>query len=122
MISGLKGGAQKNILDVLDFMSKKEMAEMAHALVEFTSKKRRFSTDQETVGGPIDVAVITRNEGLVWIQRKHYFDRELNPNFVSRVAASFRTDPKRRTNASTKRKPAASTKKPKAAPAKRRTL
>lgn len=59
---------------------------MAHALVELTSKKRRFSSEQETVGGPIDVAIVTRNEGLIWIQRKHYFDMSLNPGYNARVS------------------------------------
>jgi hypothetical protein len=68
-------------------MSKKELAEMAHALVELTSKKRRFSIDQETVGGPIDVAIVTRNEGLIWIRRKHYFDQAVNPGYYARVFA-----------------------------------
>lgn len=60
LISELRKKERQNILDILNFMSKKELSDMAHALVELTSKKRRFSTDQETVGGPIDVAIVTR--------------------------------------------------------------
>jgi hypothetical protein len=71
-------------------MSKKELAEMAHALVELTSKKRRFSIEQETVGGPIDVAIVTRNEGFIWIRRKHYFDRDANQGYFARVFGSRR--------------------------------
>jgi len=37
-----------------------------------------------TVGGPIDVAVITKGDGFVWVKRKHYFRAELNPRFMSR--------------------------------------
>jgi hypothetical protein len=41
-----------------------------------------MSIDQdETVGGPIDVAVISKGDGFVWIKRKHYFERDLNPHF-----------------------------------------
>lgn len=89
LVSNLKTHERKNILDVVNFMSKKELAELAHAIVELTSKKRRFSADDETVGGPIDVAIVTRNEGFIWIRRKHYFDRASNPGYYSRV---FRAD------------------------------
>lgn len=37
-----------------------ELAAMAEALVSLTSFKRRVSAEPETVGGPTDVAVITR--------------------------------------------------------------
>lgn len=85
MVDKLKQEEHNDILDIVNFMSKKELAEMAHALVELTSKKRRFSKEQETVGGPIDVAIITRNEGFIWIRRKHYFDSELNQGYFARV-------------------------------------
>lgn len=84
MVTKLRHHERDSILDILNFMSKKELADMAHVLVELTSKKRRFSRDQETVGGPIDVAIITRNEGFIWIKRKHYFDRAENPGYYAR--------------------------------------
>lgn len=34
-----------------------------------------------TVGGPIDVAIISKGDGFIWIKRKHYFKKELNPQF-----------------------------------------
>jgi hypothetical protein len=37
--------------------------------------------EDETVGGPIDVAVISKGDGLIWIKRKHYFSPELNRQF-----------------------------------------
>jgi hypothetical protein len=39
--------------------------------------------DAETVGGPIDVAVISKGDGFIWIKRKHYFKSELNPQFFA---------------------------------------
>jgi hypothetical protein len=87
----LIGEERESILDIVNFMSKKELAEMAHALVELTSAKRRFSTAQETVGGPIDVAIVSRSEGFIWIRRKHYFDAEANPGYFARVFPARRT-------------------------------
>ena len=38
----------------------------------------------ETVGGPIDVAVISKGDGFIWVNRKHYFEPDKNPQFFSR--------------------------------------
>ncbi|NMC77529.1 MAG: hypothetical protein GYA60_09600 [Candidatus Methanofastidiosa archaeon] len=70
------------ILTVISMLPKDELATVAEALVNLTSFKRRVSMDAETVGGPIDVAVISKGDGFIWIKRKHYFDTELNPRFI----------------------------------------
>ena len=70
------------VLDAVRVLPKDELAAMAESLVNLTSFKRRVTTDAETVGGPIDVAVISKGDGFIWIKRKHYFTKELNPQFV----------------------------------------
>jgi hypothetical protein len=84
-VEALKDRSEQNLKGVVDHLSKKELADVAYSLVELTSRKRRYSSDPETVGGPIDVAILTRNEGFIWVRRKHYFDAELNPAFFKRV-------------------------------------
>lgn len=42
----------------------------------------------ESVGGPVDVALISKGDGFVWIERKHYFKPELNPRFLARYMQS----------------------------------
>ena len=71
------------ILKIVAMLPKDELAAMAESLVNLTSFKRRVSEDAETVGGPIDVAVISRGDGFIWIKRKHYFRTELNPHFIA---------------------------------------
>lgn len=71
------------IIDIVGMLPKDELAEMAESLVNLTSFKRRVSPEAETVGGPIDVAVISRGDGFIWIKRKHYFNRDLNPHFLA---------------------------------------
>lgn len=66
------------VMDIVGILPVDELADMAEMLVELTSYKRRVSPGSETVGGPVDVAVISRGDGLVWIKRKHYFPAELN--------------------------------------------
>lgn len=64
-------------------LPKDELASMAESLVNLTVVKRRVTKGTETVSGPIDVAVISKGDGLIWIKRKHYFKPELNPQFFS---------------------------------------
>jgi len=70
------------ITRVVAALPKDELAAMAESLVRMTSFKRQISLDLETVGGPVDVAVISKGDGFVWIKRKHYFAPELNPQFL----------------------------------------
>lgn len=79
------------MLRVVSGLPKEELAIMAETLVHITSFKRRVTTDAETVGGPIDVAVITKGDGFIWIKRKHYFRQELNHQFFENY---FREDVK----------------------------
>ena len=69
------------VLNMVTVLPKDELAEMAESLVNLTAFKRRMTDSVETVGGPIDVAVISKGDGLVWIKRKHYFPQELNQHF-----------------------------------------
>jgi hypothetical protein len=71
--------------DMVEFMPKQDLADFAEALVNLSSLQRRVHSGFETVGGPIDVAVISKSEGFVWVKRKHYFGKDLNPRFFSRI-------------------------------------
>ena len=59
-----------------------ELANMAESLVSITNLQRHITSSEETVGGPVDVAVITRCEGFIWVKRKMWFDSELNKHIV----------------------------------------
>jgi len=61
-----------------------DMAGLAKSLIELESLKERVTKPSESVSGPIDVAVISKHDGFVWIDRKHYFKPELNPRFFKR--------------------------------------
>jgi hypothetical protein len=70
------------VMNAVAALPKDELAEMAESLVNLTSFKRRVSMQDETVGGPVDVVVISKGDGLIWIKRKHYFDAALNPQYM----------------------------------------
>ncbi len=72
--------------DVLASLPVDEMAGLAETLVSLQSLKERMTSSSESVSGPIDVAVITKSEGLVWIKRKHFFPGELNARYHLRLA------------------------------------
>jgi hypothetical protein len=53
--------------------------DLARFLVETTKGFIRFSiTRKKTVGGPIEIAAITKHEGFKWVQRKHFYSSEYN--------------------------------------------
>lgn len=79
-----EGEFKHNVLNMVQFMPNQELAMLAESLVDLTSLKRRMSAERETVGGEVDVAIISKSEGFVWIKRKHYFPQELNPRFFRR--------------------------------------
>ena len=52
-----------------------DMASMAESLIAVTNLQRHITSSEESVGGPVDVAVITRSEGFVWMKHKNWFDK-----------------------------------------------
>jgi hypothetical protein len=72
------------IINVVISLPKSELAAMAESLVNLTSLKQKVSLMAETIGGPVDVAVISKRDGFVWIKKKHYFKEELNLHGVQR--------------------------------------
>src|ERR1039458_6875850 len=47
---------------------------LVHAAIMFS----RFHPGPNMVGGPIEIAAITKHENFKWISRKHYYDQPLN--------------------------------------------
>jgi len=71
------------VMSAVSLLPKDELAAMAESLVNLTVFKHKVSMSAETVGGAVDVAVITKGDGFIWIKRKHYFKPELNPQFAA---------------------------------------
>lgn len=69
-------------VSTVSILSKEDLAEMAESLIYLTYLKRRISSDEESVGGPVDVALISKGDGFIWIKRKHYFEKEFNHHFT----------------------------------------
>ena len=69
------------LMSAVSTLSKDDLAEMAESLIYLTYLKRRITFAEESVGGPVDVAVISKGDGFIWIKRKQYFRSELNQHF-----------------------------------------
>jgi len=53
--------------------------DLAAFFVDATVNFSRFAPGPPTVGGPIEVAAITKHEGFKWVRRKFYYDARYNP-------------------------------------------
>jgi pentatricopeptide repeat protein len=72
------------MIEVIEHMSKEDLAVIAEALVDVTALRIRASDALESVGGPVDVCVVSKGDGLIWIKRKHYFELPQNLHYVYR--------------------------------------
>lgn len=67
---------------IVPAMPIQDAIDLAEFLVDLTIKFSRFMPGAATVGGPIEIAAITKHEGFKWIQRKHFFNNELNQEIL----------------------------------------
>lgn len=81
------------MLNSVAMLPKDELGVLAESLVNLTSLKQRVSIDDaNTVGGAIDVALISIGDGFIWLNRKHYFNPELNPTWSLTHSATIRAN------------------------------
>jgi predicted proteasome-type protease len=65
---------------VMPAMPIQDAIDLARYLVETTMGFSKFSIARpKTVGGPIEIAAITKHEGFRWVARKHFYPASLNP-------------------------------------------
>ncbi len=69
------------LMDAVSSLSKEDLAEMAESLIYLTYLQKKITFAAEDVGGAVDVAVLSKGDGFIWIKRKHYFKPELNRFF-----------------------------------------
>jgi hypothetical protein len=77
--TNLEASAMRLQAQVLwDPMPIQDTIDLAEWLVHTTVMYSRFTPGAATVGGPIEIAAITKHEGFKWVKRKHYFDTKIN--------------------------------------------
>jgi hypothetical protein len=63
---------------VIPAMPIQDAIDVARFAVETSAKFARYGIRAETIGGPTEVAAITKHEGFKWVSRKHYYHPDLN--------------------------------------------
>jgi len=64
---------------VMPAMPIQDAIDLSRYLVETTIGFSKFSINRaDTVGGPIEIAAITKHEGFRWVARKHFYPADLN--------------------------------------------
>ena len=71
--SSIKEAEKREWLRALRNYSIQNMAHLAENLIAMTSFERHMTFSEEGVGGPIDLAVITKNNGFIWLNRKSWY-------------------------------------------------
>jgi len=81
-------------------MPKEELAGMAELCVSLSSFLTgvHWQDGPESISGPVDVALVSKGDGFIWVKRKHYFNPGLNPRF----AADYHEREKRRSRTTSK--------------------
>jgi len=66
----IDGRYQRPLIAAVDALPRRDLARIAEALVSLTALRRRMSLgEKETVGGAIDVAILSKAEGFQWLKR-----------------------------------------------------
>ncbi|MGM0423185.1 MAG: hypothetical protein ACQEQL_08845 [Pseudomonadota bacterium] len=76
------------VVDGIRFLPKDALASVAESLVNVASFKTSVMPHENFIGGDIDVALISKGDGFIWIKRKDYFDPDKNLDFLDRDMSS----------------------------------
>ncbi|MDX2143907.1 MAG: hypothetical protein SFV19_11175 [Rhodospirillaceae bacterium] len=82
------------LLRVIEALPVDEMIELGETLIKLESLKEKVTEPTESVSGAVDVAVISKTDGFIWIKRKHYFDPQMNPRYFARLNRAAHGDVK----------------------------
>ncbi len=63
---------------IIPAMPIQDAIDVARFAVETSAKFTRYGIRAETIGGPTELAAITKHEGFKWVARKHYYPEGLN--------------------------------------------
>ena len=61
----------QGVVNAVDSFNLEDLANMAESLISITNLQRHFSSSEESVGGPIEVAIITRGSGFKWVKHRN---------------------------------------------------
>ena len=62
---------RNQIRSMLPFLPKKELAVLSEKIIRLECIHCKYSKREDSVGEPIDVVLITKQDGFKWVKRKH---------------------------------------------------
>ena len=65
--------SHKQWLKTLRNYDLQDLAQLAENLIAMTNLERLMTFREEGVGGPIDLAIISKNNGFTWLNRKSWY-------------------------------------------------
>jgi len=65
---------------IQEAMPLQDAIDLVAFLADVAAKYSQFAPGASVVGGPIEIAAISKHEGFKWVQRKYYFESQLNPS------------------------------------------
>lgn len=80
----IKKDFSKRVLSTIALLPKHVLADIAENLVKITSIESHIRDVDASVGGGVNVAIISKGDGLIWMSRQQYFDPSLNPHYFAR--------------------------------------
>ena len=57
------------LMEAVFFLPSADLAKLARSLISMTALRNRVTMSPETVGEPLDVALVTASEGFTWLER-----------------------------------------------------
>ena len=73
------------LVDTVETFGIEDMANMAESLIEITNLQRHITASEESVGGPVDVAVLTRDRGFVWMKHHDWAPSGVDVDFRKKL-------------------------------------
>ncbi len=74
VIDKCKEESEKEWLDSIKDYNLQKMASLAENFIKATELRKKIMNEAEEVGGLIDLAVISKNDGFQWLNRKSWYD------------------------------------------------
>lgn len=81
---------RSSFLETISYLPKHHLGDIAKNMVILSSIKSHVRDVEGTVAGPVSVAVISKGDGLVWVERPTYFKANENPQFMARYPMNTR--------------------------------
>ena len=76
---------RKKVLATIAQLPKHVMADIVENFIKIASIQSHIRDNDASVGGSVSIAVVTKGDGFVWVNRQSYFEQSKNPQFYAKM-------------------------------------